>query len=204
MIDYNQLSNLQMDALREVGNVGAAHAATALSQITGQTIMIAVSKVKVMPIEEISRILAGPKEKVVVVHLKILGDVTGGIALLLPWQNALSLADFLQKKAQGASKFLSETETSCLKEIGTILSSSYLRAIGGFIQRSLIPATPALSTGEIETTLSRIFSELSRRSKIAFCVETEFIESGHKIKGHFLLIPEINSLGLILKALGVT
>jgi chemotaxis protein CheC len=193
-----------MDALREVGNIGAGHAATALSQIIGQTILIAVSKVKIVPLKGISQILEGPKERVVAVYLKVLGDVVGGIVLLLRHRDALSLTDFLQKKAAGTTKYLSEIENSALKESGTILSSSYLRAIGGFIKMSLIPAAPNLTMGETEIILNSIFSELSRRSEIAFCIETEFIESNHKINGHFLLIPEINSLELILKALGLT
>ena len=203
MIDYNKLSGLQMDALKEVGNIGAAHAATALSQITGQTIMIAVSRVNIVPLKGISQILEGPEEKVVAVYSKVLGDVVGGIVLVLCHRDALSLADFLQKKTPGATKYLSEVENSALKESGAILSSSYLRAIGGFMKMSLIPVTPNLVIGETEITLNRIFSELSRRSEIAFCIETEFIESDHKINGHFLLIPEIKSLELILKALGL-
>lgn len=204
MIDYNKLSSLQMDALKEVGNIGAAHAATALYQITGQTVMIAVSKVNIVPLEGISRILEGPEEKVVAVYLKVLGDVVGGIVLLLRHRDALSLADFLQKKASGTTKYLSEVENSALKESGAILSSSYLMAIGGFMKMSLIPATPNMTIGETEITLNRIFGELSRRSEIAFCIETKFIESGHKINGHFLLIPEVKSLELMLKALGLT
>ena len=157
MIDYNKLSGLQMDALKEVGNIGAAHAATALSQITGQTIMIAVSRVNIVPLKGISRILKGPEEKVVAVYSKVLGDVVGGIVLVLRHRDALSLADFLQKKTPGTTKYLSEVENSALKESGAILSSSYLRAIGGFIKMSLISVPPNLVTGGNEINLNRKF-----------------------------------------------
>ncbi len=74
MINYNQLSKIQLDALKEVGNIGAAHAATALSQIINKTVMISVSRIDIIPITQISQVVGGPQIQTAVVQMRILGD----------------------------------------------------------------------------------------------------------------------------------
>lgn len=202
-MDYNKLNNIQLDALKEVGNIGAAHAATALSQIIEQKIMISVSKVNIVPIRDIALVVGGDEKKAVTVGMKVLGDIFGGIILILAEKNALYLADILKNNSPGASREFSEMDISGLKEAGSILSNAYLTAIGEMIKMSLIPSVPELSLGKAGEILNHAFSELSRRSEIAFCIETEFIESSNMVKGHFLLIPEVKSLENILIALGL-
>lgn len=203
MIDYHNLSSMQLDALREVSNVGAAHAATALSQIINKTIMINVSRIEVIAFLDISKVVGGPEVETVVAQMRILGDIKGGILLALTKTDALSFANILKGRDSGVTLYLAELEQSALKEAGSILAAAYLKAIGDMLKMSLIPTTPNLSCDKMGTILNNVFSELSKRSEIAFCIETEFVESSNKIKGHFLLIPEAKSLELILKALGV-
>jgi len=202
-INYKQLTAMQLDALKEVGNIGAGHAATALSQITGRTIMISVCNVILVPIGQISQIIREEKEESVVISLKLLGDVLGGIILIMPMKNALALADIIKHEPLGTTHMLSEIDMSGLKESGSILAISYLRAIGDMINKLLLPSTPELAVGEISEITDIILSNLSKRVEIAFCIETEFVESTNKIKGYFLLVPEVNSLQIIFKALGL-
>lgn len=202
--EFLSFKPMELDALREVGNIGAAHAATALSQIVEKTIMISVSRVNIVPIKEIANVVGDGKQKAVVVHLKVLGDIIGGILLHLNWKNAFSLVKVLHKgEGENHGEELSKMEISALKECGSILAAAYLEAIGNFIQMSLIPSVPDLSLGEIGQILNEVFIDLSKRAEMAFCIETEFIESSHKIKGNFLLIPETKSLKIMLKGLGL-
>lgn len=85
----------------------------------------------------------------------------------------------------------------------TILTAAYFRAVAKLLKVNLVPSVANLSTGEIANILERILGELSRTTEMAFCIESEFIESNHKIKGHFLLIPDRKSLETVLKALGL-
>jgi len=204
MIDYNKLSSMQLDALKEVGNIGAAHAATALSQIIQKTILINVSRIEIMPVSDISKVVGGPTVESVVARMYIFGNIKGGILLALTKKDALFFADLLKGTGHGTTAFLNEVDQSALKEAGSILAASYLKAIGDFLKLSLIPSVPVLMFGEIKEISDKVLSELTKRSEIAFCIETEFLESGSSVNGHFLLIPEIGSLEVILKALGVS
>lgn len=203
MDNYNRFTNIQLDALKEVGNIGAAHAATALSQILNKTIMISVTQVKVMPIEQIVEVVGGGEVETTVVGMRILGDVIGVIVLALRKEDAASFLNTLQNKGSTLDIQLKEFEQAALKEAGSILSAAYLKAIGNLLNFSLIPSTAKVISGKMNDILQEILKELARRVEIAFCIETEFVESASKINGHFLLIPEIKSLDSMFKALGI-
>lgn len=200
-MDYTKLSNLQLDAIKEVGNIGAAHAATALSQIINRTIMINVSRFEIVAFEDISRTVGGKDSQAVVVELRVFGDVTGGILFALTRNNALYFADVLKGSSPGTTIILDETDESALKEAGSILAAAYLKAMGSFLKFSLIHSVPRLFCDKMGKILEQVFQELSRRAEVVFCIETEFVESNHKIGGHFLLIPDVKSLEIMLKAL---
>lgn len=181
--------------------MGAAHAATALSQIVGRTIMIEVPKIDIIEIEKLSGSI-GKSEKVVTVCLQVLGDVMGGILLVLAWDRALTLIDMLKGEKLGTAKVLGNMDESTLKECGSIITASYLRAIGKFMKISLVHSAPKLAIGSFGKVMSDVFSELSRRTQIAFCIDTQFIESNNNIMGHFIFIPELEGLEIIFSRLG--
>ena len=203
MTDYKNLTKLQIDGLKEVGNIGAGHAATALSQVIDRTIMIKVSSVDIIPLQDISRVVKMPEAKVVCVSLQVLGDIIGGILLLFDWDNALALADILKGEKPGISKILTERDESALKEAGSILSAAYLKAIGGLLKFTLIPSLPGLDIERLDKILEGVFKQLAKRAEIAFCIQTQFVEKDNNIMGNFLLIPEINGLEKILQAMGI-
>lgn len=200
-MDYKKLTKLQLDIIREAGNMGAAHAATALSQIVKQTIMIKVPEIKIIEIKEFSKII-GKAKKVVCICLQVLGDVTGGILLVLNWDKAMALADMLKGEKLGSTKMLTDMDQSALKECGSIITASYLRAIGKFMEISLVYSVPKLAVGSLGKVMGDIFKELSRRTKIAFCIDTQFTESKNNITGHFIIIPEVKGLEIMLSKLG--
>lgn len=196
MIDYTKLTTMQIDAIQEMANIGAGHAASALSQIVGKPIMISVSKLEILPLSEVYKTIGKAEDEIVAVHLKLLGNVLGGIALILTIADAVKLSNIMG----GA---YDETDKSSIKEAGSILSASYLSAIGKFVKLSLIPSIPKIENGKAKEILSAVFSEIIKRADVAFCIETAFIESSINLKGFFLLIPEVESLEIILNNLGV-
>ena len=203
-LDYRKLSPIQLDALKEVGNIGAAHAATALSQIIEKTIMITVSRIEIVPIGELCKVVGGAETQTAVVRMHILGDIRGEIILALAKDDALSFADVLKGSARGTTTCLDEVGESAIKEAGSILAASYLKAIGDFLKVTFIPSVPGLMHGRMGAILKDVFTEVARRAEIAFCIETEFIEASSKIEGHFILMPDVKSMALIFKALGVS
>ena len=92
MYDIRSLQPMQLDALREVANIGAGHAATALSQMTGQTIMISVPEINIAPLEDVPPQLSDPEEPVAAVLMHMLGDLAGHTLLVFPKPTAHQLA----------------------------------------------------------------------------------------------------------------
>src|SRR5213595_1258215 len=104
MNDLKTLKPVQVDALREVANIGAGHAATALSQMTGSTIMISVPTITVAPLEEVPPAIAAPEEPVAAVLMNMLGDLTGRTLLVFPASTAQRLSELMLRRPAGSSK----------------------------------------------------------------------------------------------------
>ncbi len=198
------LTEAQIDALKEVGNIGAGHAATALSQLIKKKIMISVPEVKVINLNEIPDLIGNSQSLVAGIVMNVLGDITAKILLLLTREGALSLADMLLQKKPGTTKVLSEMANSAIKETGNILSGAYMNALNEFLGLLLLPSVPNLVfdvAGAILSAVSEGFEGIS--SKI-LSIETEFSETNEKvIKGYLLLIPDIPSVKVILDAIKV-
>ena len=203
MDDVRKLKALQLDALREVANIGAGHAATALSQMTGLTIMISVPKLTVAPLEEVPNQIADREEPVAAVLMRMLGDLTGFTLLVFPKPTALRLAGLMLKRTD-VSEF-GELEQSALKEAGNILSAAYLNALSEFLGMILLPSPPSLAIDLSGAVLGSAYMEIAQGAEYVFCVESEFhlTELGERLRGFFLLLPDVGSLTTILRAIRV-
>ncbi len=203
MDDIRKLKALQLDALREVANIGAGHAATALSQMTGQTIMISVPQINIAPLEDIPNQVGAEEEPVAAVLMKILGDLTGLALLVFTQPTALRVAGLMMKKENVTE--LDEIGQSALREAGNILSAAYLNALSEFMGMILLPSPPSLAIDLSDAVMSATFLEVAQGSDYVFCVETEFHlkELNESLRGFFLLLPDLGSLTAILRAIRV-
>jgi len=197
-----ELSDIQVSALQEMGNIGAGHAAIALSQLIERKIMMAVTKVKLLGLEEFIN-LVGKDNLVAGIHLKVLVEIQAGIILVFLKDGALSLADVLMKQKIGTTKILGEIEQSALRETGSILSAAYLNALSELVNITLIPSVPKIVIDKAEAVLTSIFGQLLKEENILLAIETEFIESSTRIKGYFLFIPGDKGMQALFKGLGV-
>ena len=202
MDDIRELSERQLDALREVANIGAGHAATALSQMTGQTIMISVPRLVVSAVNEIPNHVAEREEPVAAVLLRMLGDLTGLTLLVLPRATALRVAEMMSHKPEGTFTEMGLYEQSAIKEAGNILSSAYLNALAEFMGMVLLPSPPVLAVDLSDAILTSTYLESSKDTDSVFVVESEFYltELREQLRGFFILLPDAASLEQILKA----
>jgi chemotaxis protein CheC len=203
MDDVRELHALQRDALREVANIGAGHAATALSQLTNRKIMISVPEVNITRLEEVPEILGKPDEVVAAVLMHMMGDLTGRTLVLFPQPSACTLCDILLRRDLGTTRTFEPMEQSGLKEVGNILSSAYLNALSDFMGMMLVPSVPSLAIGAV---LTSIYMNFGYDRDYVFCVETEFLfeDPGLNLRGHFLLLPDLASLRAIFDAIRVS
>jgi chemotaxis protein CheC len=203
MEDVRGLKALQLDALREVANIGAGHAATALSQMTNRTIMISVPEVNVRPLEDVAELFGSADAVIAAVLMHMMGDLTGRTLLMFPEQSAKTLSDILFRRAPGATESFGAMEQSGLKEVGNILVSAYMTALSDFMGMMLVPSVPSLVIDLSGAVLTSAQLNFGHDRDYAFCVETSFRIDGTKdsLGGHFLLLPDLASLRSIFDAI---
>lgn len=203
MEDVQTLKENQLDALREVANIGAGHAATALSLMIGSTIMITVPRINVARLQEMPPVVAKPDEPVAAVLLEMTGDLSGRTLLVFPKHAAVRLAAHLLHRP--ASADLGPLEESAIKEAGNILSSAYMNALSDFMGMRLLPSPPSLEVDLSTEVLTARRLHFGDDRDVVFCVESEFYVKGaaKPLRGYFLLLPDRPSLGAILRAVHV-
>jgi chemotaxis protein CheC len=205
MEDIRSLKALQLDALREVANIGAGHAATALSQMTGGTIMISVPQINIARLEDVPPQIAAPEEPVAAVLMNMLGDLTGRTLLVFPKPTAMRLSELMLRRPQGSSKDLGVLEQSAIKEAGNILSGAYMNALSDFMGLMLLPSPPSLAIDMSTAVMTTAYLQFGSDKDYVFCVESEFFmqDLNEKLRGFFLLLPDFASLQAILRAVRV-
>jgi chemotaxis protein CheC len=206
MDDIRSLKALQLDALREVANIGAGHAATALSQMIGGTIMISVPTINVSRLEEVPPQISAPEEPVAAVLMHMLGDLTGRTLLVFPKPTAVRLAELMLRRPNGSGgEELGDMEQSAIKEAGNILSSAYMNALSDFMGMMLLPSPPSLAIDMSTAVLTTAYLQFGTDRDYVFCVESEFYMTDveERLRGFFLLLPDPASLQAILRAVRV-
>ncbi len=201
-ISFDELSNIQMDVLKEIGNIGAGNAVTSLAKMIDKKVEMAVPKVKIMGFDKVSQILGGEEMIVVGILLSVTGDMTGIMMFVLDNHAARQLVNILLGSDSTSLEF-DEMELSALKEIGNILTGSYLNALAGLTNLKILPSIPELAIDMAGAILSVPAIEFGKVGDSVLYIETEFSEGITKVFGDFLLIPDVDSYEVLLKALGV-
>jgi chemotaxis protein CheC len=201
---FTHLTEGQLDALREISNIGMGHAATALSQLIGETVYLRGPRVTVTDIAQVPDLLGGAETVVAGITLQLLGDARGNILLVFPRESAQRLLSRLLGH-QEKGLVMNEINASTLKEVGNILASAYLNALGSLLHMTLIPSVPLLAYDMAGAVVDYILIDLSQAGDLALMVETEFYGTDpdqESIRGHFFLLPDPKSLDIILNAVG--
>lgn len=199
-MDYLNLSPIQLDALREVGNIGAGNAATALSQLINKKVEMTVPSLNIVPFDDIFARIGG-EEVVIGVIVRVLGDTPGNVLFIFEKDVALGL---IQTLIGERTEEISEMGTSALCEVGNIISSSYMNSIARFTNLVITPSVPAVTYDMLGAILSTTFIESGQYDDLVLDIETMFTQNQKKINGHFYYIPMPGSLEKILSALGVS
>ena len=205
-VDENltELSELQLDVLREIGNVGAGNSATALSRLIQHRIEMNVPQVALVPIEDVPEFVGGPELVVVGIFLRVYGKAPSNILFLIPRDSAFALADTMCGREVGTTTTeLSPMDESALMEVGNILAGSYLNAFYSFTGISMLPSVPALAVDMAGAILNVVLVQLGEMGDHALLIETNFVADDRSIKGHFFLVPDPGSLSSIMNAVGV-
>ncbi|BCG45877.1 Chemotaxis protein CheC -- inhibitor of MCP methylation [Citrifermentans bremense] len=192
------LQQAELAALTEVCKIGMEHAATALSQLMGKGVSIEVPRLKFVDNAKFAGLIEG--QEVTALHLQILGNVRGSILILLPHKNALRVVELLLGTAPKPGAPLSELERATLMEVGNILASACLNALGNTLKMTLLPSVPTLMSGSGEALFARI-KEQGGESESIVMIDTMFSVSDAFCGGSIFLVPATSSLEAMLAAL---
>lgn len=209
MTFLKSISAVHLDILKEVGNIGAGHAATALSTLLNKKIDMKVPSVRVVSFDEVMDLAGGADNVVASVFLRIEGEAPGSMFFILPLQHAEKFIGQLIDEQSFSFSEQPENDLafSALQELGNILSGSYLSSLSDFTGLTLYPSVPALSIDMVGAVISFGLLELSQVSDYAIVIDTALDEEDalldDSVKGHFFLLPDPDSFNTIFKALGV-
>jgi len=204
--DFDKLSNVQLDALKEISNIGAGNAATALAQMLSTKIDMNVPRVRVLPFSEVADLMGGAEIHVVGIYLSVSGSAPSSILFILPIEKACLLVDMLLNRTAGQTltEGLNDMGKSAMMELGNIISAAFLNAVSMFTKLTFIPSVPALATDMAGAILNGVLAQLGEIADYVLVLETEFQKNSQDIVGYLFLLPEPESLDTILSSLGVS
>ncbi|EGO87762.1 chemotaxis protein CheC [Clostridium botulinum C] len=199
-MSYLDMTPIQLDALKEVGNIGAGNATTALSQLLSKKVEMTVPAVNILPFDEVFS-TNGTEKVVIGIIVRVLGDTPGNILFIIEKETAFKIIKSLTGEE---SNQLTDMGQSVLCEIGNIIASSYMNAIAKFTNLLITPSVPAVCCDMIGAILSTTFIESGQFDEQVLDLETKFLQDTQEDEnGHFYYIPMPGSLEKILNTLGV-
>jgi chemotaxis protein CheC len=203
-IGFEQLSSFHMDVLREIGNIGAGNAATALARMLDRKIDMKVPQIQVMKFSEVSDILGAPEELVVGILLGIQGDITGNIMFVLDVEATRFMLNLVFARSVDTELTYDDMECSAIMELGNILAGSYLSALSTLTNLNIMPDVPSLAIDMAAAVLSVPAIVQAKASDTVLYIENEFTDGHDTVMGDLFLIPEEGSYTKLLQALGVS
>lgn len=202
-MDPTKLSELQLDALGEVGSIGAGHAATALSQLLGDLVRIDVPTVSLLPVSDVPMVFGGPENLVGAVYSRLLGDLTGGLLFIVPREGLLALADLLRAREPGSALSVGPDEEALVTHTASVLQSAYLAAITRLTELSVIPSPAQFAFDMMGAMLEVVTAEVGLKADTAILLMTRFHTADVAVDAALFYLPDPDSLDVLLGRLGI-
>lgn len=201
-VDLDNMDNMYFDVLKELGNIGAGNATTSLSQMLQIKVDMKVPKVELLNFHEVGEAMGGEELVMAGIYLLVEGDITGSMMFLLQKKSAGILVSHLMGMPVSDEDNFSEMEMSALKEIGNIITGSYLNALSSLTNLKIFPSIPDLCIDMAGAILSVPAIEFGIMGDKILLIETAFTDDS-ELNGYFILIPDLQSYDKILGALGM-
>lgn len=200
--DIDSLNDYMLDVLKEIGNIGAGNAATALASMIDTKVDMEVPNVMILEFDDVSTVLGGEENLIIGIYFELSGDILGNMMFALNLESSQNLSNLLYPRERTENK-LDEMDISVLSEIGNILASSYANSIAQLTGLDIFISIPSVSMDMAAAILSVPAIQFGLISDHALMIETVFEEGKDRVSGNFFLLPELESFDKILVALGV-
>nr|WP_330393495.1 chemotaxis protein CheC [Anaeromicropila populeti] len=202
-IDLDHIEMMQYDVLKEIGNIGAGNATTALSMLINAKVDMKVPKVELLEFRELADIVGGAESLVVGILITLEGDIHGMMMFMLEKMSAHHLVNILMGKNIDNFEEFTEMDLSALMEIGNIISGAYLSSLSQLTKLFISSSVPLMSIDMAGAILSVPAIEFSKVGDKALLIQSQFGENDTEVNGYFILIPTLESYDEIMKSLGL-
>jgi chemotaxis protein CheC len=192
-----QYTDLQLDALRELANIGSGTASTALSGMLGRSVDISVPNAYVLPMADAVTAIGEPEAEVTGVVLGIVGDMGASVLLLFSPSDAKQMCSFLGVEAG------TEIGDSALMEIGNIVGTSYINALASMTGMEIEPTPPATATDMLGAIVQTVLAEKAGSGDVALLLDSQLVIEESDASVSFLLVPDAGGVDQLLARLGL-
>lgn len=202
--NYDELSSMELDTLREIGSMGTGNAATSLSQLLGKEVRITLPEVRIMGYNEAIEWIGGPEEITAGVLVKLSGQITG-IMLSVQQIDFVNLVlDSMLGKTIGDYSELGDMERSALIEVGNIMISTFINALSGLASVDVNLTVPAGTVDMQGAILAVPMAEFGGQSDYIMTIGGNFVCENKQVPCRLLMSPDLRSLNVLLRKLGVS
>lgn len=197
------MDEMQFDVLREIGNIGAGNATTALAKLINSRIDMKVPNVELVGFQDLATIIGSEEDIMAAVLVTLSEDISGMMMFMIDKKTARHLiTQLMGGMDMKLSEEFTEIELSALSEIGNIITGSYLSALSGLLKMNINMSIPYISVDMAGAILSVPAIEFGKVGDHVLLIETNFGDES-EISGYFILIPQEDSYDKILKSLGL-
>lgn len=200
---YDNVDSLQFDVLREIGNIGAGNATTALSQLLNIKIDMKVPNVELLGLQELPDMIGGAENLIVGILLTLEGDTDGMMMFMLEKKSAHHIINILMQKGLDSFEDFTEIDLSALNEIGNIIAGAYLSSISVLTNLLITSSVPYMAIDMAGAILSVPAIEFGKVGDKALVIKTQIRDDDVEVDGYFVLIPTIDSYTKIMSSLGL-
>ena len=202
-LELDSMNVVQYDVLKEIGNIGAGNATTALATMLQVKVDMKVPKVALLDFQELPEILGGAENIIAGILLTLSGNIDGMMMFVLERDAAHSMVNMLMGQDVPLDADFSEMEASALQEIGNIITGAYLSSLSNLTQMAINASVPYIAIDMAGAILSVPAIEFGKIGDKALLIQTEFGERDTQVNGFFILIPTLDSYNAILTSLGL-
>ncbi len=200
---YESMDSMQFDVLKEIGNIGAGNATTALSQIVNAKIDMRVPDVKLLGFRELPDIIGGAENLIIGILFTLEGQLDGMMLFMMEQDSAHHILNLIMGKALNNITEFSEMDLSALCEIGNIIAGAYLSSISTLTNMFVGSSVPYMAIDMAGAILSVPAIEFGKVGDKAIVIKTEFWEDDIQVSGYFVMIPTLESYGKMMASLGL-
>ena len=201
-LNLGHVSEVYFDVLKEIGNIGAGNATTALAQLLQCKVDMKVPQVKLLEFKELGSLMGGEDQVMIGIYLAVEGDITGSIMFIMTNDTGKHLTEKLMGMKSNSDQF-NEMELSALREVGNIITGSYLNSLSMMTNLKIYPSVPELCIDMAGAILSVPAIEFGTIGDDILLIQTQFLDEV-ELNGYFILIPDLESYEKILSSLGIT